>query len=87
MLRYDELVWTFCINAPKQYELILRDFSSNYIFYSGYRSNNLRDILYAMWYQNGAKHCVRLTPRQIYLLNDVKNVSQRDYAAYVDGQL
>ena len=87
MVSYDELIWTFCISAPKQYELILRDFSSDYVFYSGYRSNNLRDILYAMWYQNGAKYCVQLTPRQIYLLNDIKNVSQRDYAAYVDGQL
>ena len=86
MLRYDELVWTFCINAPKDYELVFKNFK-DYVFRTGYRSNNLRIILYAMWYLNGARHCVRLTPKQMYLLNDIKNAAQRDYAAYLEKML
>lgn len=77
--------WHFNKNLPNEYELVFEDLdvsSSGFYYATGYRSANLRDILNAIWYLNGAAYCVELTKRQQLLLEDVRVVSQRKLAAF-----
>lgn len=79
--------WHGAVNAPKEYELVLEDLnvpSSGFVFRTGYRSANYRDILYSIWYLNGYSYTPELTERQVKLLDDIKIVSQKRLAAFAD---
>lgn len=76
--------WKF---APGHYELIYGDLnvpSSGFFYRPGYRSDNMRDILHAVWFLSGSAFHVELTQRQQLILEDIKNVSQREAAAFMD---
>lgn len=84
--KFEELSWWFHINAPKQYELILLDlspFPSGFEYRTGFISNDLKVLIYAMWYLYGCRTgCVKLTEHQKNVLDYIKNVSQKEYATF-----
>ena len=89
MLRYEDLSWHFKIHGPHDYELVLKDLNvpcTDYCFCTGYKSANLRDIIYAIWYLQDATYCIKLSLKQMQILDYIKNVSQIDFAAFSDPE-
>ena len=79
--------WHSVKNSPNEYELVFEDLdvpSSGFIYRTGYKSSSLRNILMAEWYLIGSAFPLELTERQVFLLEDIRFVSQKQLAAFIE---
>lgn len=84
-LHLEQMIWTSCRLAPNSYELVLKDWnypSSGFEYHTGYKSSNLRNIMYAVWYLYGAHYCIHLTAREMKLLDIIERDARQAFAAF-----